>query len=401
MRHLDAAYCWLCHQRRDFPATADGWHLRRHRPSERQRLQAELRAGTMRLGPLSIITPADREPLHLWGARDALILKALALAVAPRLVLSPHCVHVKGHGSLKAAVRRVQQQLGGNEYVLRTDVKGFYESIDQRQLLAQLSARIQRPGLIELLRQAIERSVERGGLWRDIRTGISRGCPLSPLLGALYLKALDNRLAGKRLFYVRYMDDILVLTRTHGQLRRAVRTLNRTFEELKLAQAPDKTFIGRIARGFDFLGYSFSRVALALAPRTLEKHAARWHRLYEQQKHKAAPVGAAVLDAYVLRWERWCRAGLDGLLGKSTGAMPTTALRPAQGNTGYPKQCQRRGLGNRRRGAPHGVCKLRRHRQIEVPVSICVAGGGTGCKGAKPRYGHSQDGNRVRDFVWG
>lgn len=130
------------------------------------------------------------------------------------------------------------------------------------------------------------------------------------------------------------MDDILVLTRTHGQLRRAVRTLGRTFDELKLAQAPDKTFIGRIARVFDFLGYHFSRAALALAPGTLEKHAARWHRLYEQQKCKAAPVGAAVLDAYVLRWQRWCRAGLNGLLAKSTGAMPTTALRPAQGHTG-------------------------------------------------------------------
>src|SRR5262245_37035032 len=35
---------------------------------------------------------------------------------------------------------------------------------------------------------------------------------------------------------------ILVLTRTHGQLRRAVRILNRTLAELKLAKHPDKTF---------------------------------------------------------------------------------------------------------------------------------------------------------------
>jgi RNA-directed DNA polymerase len=64
--HLDAAYHWLCHQRRDFPATADVWHLRQHWPAERKRLQSQLRAGTVRLGPLSIIPPADREPLHLW-----------------------------------------------------------------------------------------------------------------------------------------------------------------------------------------------------------------------------------------------------------------------------------------------------------------------------------------------
>lgn len=154
--------------------------------------------------------------------------------------------------------------------MLRTDVKGFYESIDQHQLLAQLAVQVQHPGLLELLRQAIERSVERGGLWRGIRTGISRGCPLSPLLGALYLKALDDRLSSKGLFYVHYMDDILVLTRSHGQLRRAVRTLNRTFNELKLAQAPDKTFIGRIARGFGTQDAGETRDKMASALRAAE-----------------------------------------------------------------------------------------------------------------------------------
>ena len=90
---------------------------------------------------------------------------------------------------------------------------------------------------------------------------------------------LNDRLAAKNLYYLRYMDDILVLTSSHGQLRRAVRTLHQIFSQLQLVQAPDKTFIGRIARGFDFLRYYFSRAALALAPKTLERHAIRRHRL--------------------------------------------------------------------------------------------------------------------------
>jgi RNA-directed DNA polymerase len=113
-----------------------------------------------------------------------------------------------------------------------------------------------------------------------------------------------------------------------------VRTLNRTFDALKLAQAPDKTFIGRIARGFDFLGYYFSRAALALAPKTLERHAPRWHWLYEQQMRKTAAERAAVLNAYVLRWRRWCMAGLGGLVNESICEGAATALRPTQGNTG-------------------------------------------------------------------
>ena len=87
-----------------------------------------------------------------------------------------------------------------------------------------------------------------------------------PLLGALYLKVLDQRLSGTEAHYVRYMDDILVLTKTRWQLRRAVRTLNQTaFAELKVSQHPDKTFIGRIERGFDFLGHYFCRDVTARA----------------------------------------------------------------------------------------------------------------------------------------
>jgi hypothetical protein len=55
------------------------------------------------------------------------------------------------------------------------------------------------------------------------------------------------------------MDDILVLAPTRWKLRRAVKRLNQTFTELKLEKHPDKTFIGRIEKGFDFLGYQFRR----------------------------------------------------------------------------------------------------------------------------------------------
>jgi hypothetical protein len=69
--------------------------------------------------------------------------------------------------------------------------------------------------------------------------------------------------------------------------------------------------MGRIERGFDFLGYYFCRGPLRHAQRTLQNHATRLHRLYEQQK--TAPEGAARLDEYVTRWKRWCRAGLGRL----------------------------------------------------------------------------------------
>ncbi|MFQ3220733.1 MAG: RNA-directed DNA polymerase, partial [Paraglaciecola sp.] len=34
-----------------------------------------------------------------------------------------------------------------------------------------------------------------------------------------------------------------------------MRTVNQHFNQLKIEQAPDKTFIGKISRGWEFLGY--------------------------------------------------------------------------------------------------------------------------------------------------
>ena len=51
--------------------------------------------------------------------------------------------------------------------------------------------------------------------------------------------------------------------------------------DVGLEKHPDKTFIGRIERGFDFLGYRFSRSGLGVAKANIEKFVARAARLYE------------------------------------------------------------------------------------------------------------------------
>jgi RNA-directed DNA polymerase len=53
-------------------------------------------------------------------------------------------------------------------------------------------------------------------------------------------------------FYRRYMDDVIVLAKTRWHPRKAVRTVNQHSHQLKVAQAPDKTFIGRIKRNLIF-----------------------------------------------------------------------------------------------------------------------------------------------------
>jgi RNA-directed DNA polymerase len=49
--------------------------------------------------------------------------------------------------------------------------------------------------------------------------GIALGSPLSPIIGAFFLKELDERMERLGLYYVRFMDDILVLAPTRWKLK--------------------------------------------------------------------------------------------------------------------------------------------------------------------------------------
>ena len=75
-------------------------------------------------------------------------------------------------------------------FVFRTDVKRYYAIISHDILFSQLRDVIDDPRLLDLLRQYLRRTVYDDGLYEDIDQGISLGCPLSPLMGALFLDRL-------------------------------------------------------------------------------------------------------------------------------------------------------------------------------------------------------------------
>jgi hypothetical protein len=107
------------------------------------------------------------------------------------------------------------------------------------------------------------------------------------------------------------MDDSLVLAATRWKLRGAVKELNEIVASLGLTKHPDKTFIGRVERGFDFLGYRFGRDgSIALATATLERH--QWVCI--GFKSKSNPGG--------FRLRRSVRAGGASRAGHGLGCRP-------------------------------------------------------------------------------
>ena len=147
---------------------------------------------------------------------------------------------------------------------------------------------------------------QRGGLFWEARSGLPRGSSLSPVLGAFFLAEVDAALTHHGVWFVRYMDDILVLTPTRWSLRRAVRLVHATLRNLGLEIQPTKTFIGRIEKGFDFLGFRFSPHGVTVAAATWERFVGHALQLYEHDRRETDD--SPRLEAYVRRWSGWASA---------------------------------------------------------------------------------------------
>jgi len=324
---LENAFIWLCRQREDLSPNNDVWNLRADWADAKPALQQELLSGEYCFTAQSELRFPDNI-IEYWAARDSLVLKAMSIVLGEYLgpVISPRCFHTAGNGGLKGAVREVRDRLNKDDFIMKSDVRGYYANIDHHILFDQLSELIDDRFVLRLLWGDLKRTVCYGGLYREVERGISLGCPLSPLMGALYLRPLDKAMEESGLFYARYMDDWIVIAPSRWKLRKAVATENRVLDVLLVEQHPDKTFIGRAERGFDFLGYRFTPDGLGVAEKTVERFVERATRLYEQEPGE--PCGSSRFGEYVKRWFCWVRAGL-GDEAVSTLNMPWRAVAPA------------------------------------------------------------------------
>ncbi|EMC3245029.1 RNA-directed DNA polymerase, partial [Salmonella enterica] len=188
-----------------------------------------------------------------------------------------------------------------------TDIRGYYARISKSLLYEQLCRYVSSPVLRDLLCQFLHYSVEDGGEFHTPLRGIPRGSALSPLLAAFHLTETDNAFSRNRhVTYARYMDDFLILSPTRWHLRRAVRMLNRHFAQAGFEQHPDKTFIGRVEKGFDWMGFWFTEKGCdGVAPRALQNFTDRLRRLYERVRQWPEDLRLRRMAGYVRAWRRW------------------------------------------------------------------------------------------------
>ncbi len=179
---MDNAYGWLCQQRKHYPDNADIWSFRFNWDKTKHLLLKAINQGDYQFSPLKRLHKANGQIIHLWCSQDALVMKVLSEQLRRQLNLPISCTHIKGHGGLKQSVTRIQAQLKNYQFVCKTDVKQFYESIDQIVLMQQINQQVSCPTTRYYCWQVIRRTVEYGGLYRKITQEVCRGCHLRTII---------------------------------------------------------------------------------------------------------------------------------------------------------------------------------------------------------------------------
>lgn len=137
-------------------------------------------------------------------------------------------------------------------YCLKCDVSKYFESIEHKTLSEIIKKKIADRKTVWLVEIIINSNEEKLGI------GIPIGNLTSQLFANIYLNELDqfikHRLKIK--YYVRYMDDFLILDFDKRKLRQIIKEKIQTFlmDKLKLELHPKKANIFPAAKGIGFLG---------------------------------------------------------------------------------------------------------------------------------------------------
>lgn len=205
----------------------------------------------------------ELRPLGVPAVEDRVVQTAVRNVIEPIFenIFAEQSYGFRPGRGAKDALRRVDHLLkAGKVWVVDADLKGYFDSIPQDQLMAAVGEHISDGPLLELIRRFLRQGVmESGKGWQPTERGTPQGAVISPLLANIYLNPLDHQMAGAGREMVRYADDFVVLCGTEEEAREALERISEWVGRAGLVLHPVKTRIIDASRkgGFDFLGYHF------------------------------------------------------------------------------------------------------------------------------------------------
>lgn len=190
---------------------------------------------------------------------DRIVHHALCNIIEPlfdKTFICDSCANRKNKGTSKAIERfrifqrKVTKNLTSNGFCFKADIKHYFQEIDRKRLLEIIEKKISCAKTIKLIKKILHNFEGENGMPLDNLT--------SQFFANVYLNELDqfvkHKLKAK--YYIRYVDDFVLLHSSKEQLKEWKKEIETFLEEkLKLELHPDKSKIINLSKGVDFVGF--------------------------------------------------------------------------------------------------------------------------------------------------
>lgn len=167
-----------------------------------------------------------------------------------------------GKGVYKA-INRVKAGLSSHPYFVKLDIRKYFDSVDHSTLLKMLNTMFKDRWLLHLFERIINSYETMPG------KGLPIGNLTSQYFANLYLSPIDHHMKEdvKAPVYVRYMDDVVMLTDSRDEARRLASVfIEYANRFLRLEVKPP--IIGKGRNGVPFLGYRIMPQRIELSGRS-------------------------------------------------------------------------------------------------------------------------------------
>jgi retron-type reverse transcriptase len=174
----------------------------------------------------------------------------------------------KASKRLFIALRKESKNWRQSVFVLKCDIKKFFDSIDHGILFELIKKKVFDDDAL-LLIDEILKSFEK---YPNI--GLPLGNVTSQLFANIYLNELDQFIKHKLKVrhYLRYADDFILILEDENLLMAHKKEIESFLKQnLKLELHPDKVFIRKLKRGVDFVGYVILPNAVVLRTKTKKR----------------------------------------------------------------------------------------------------------------------------------
>jgi retron-type reverse transcriptase len=236
------------------------------------KLREELISETYTPGRYTEFGIYERKPRKISAApyRDRVVHHALCTIIEPlfeRTFIFDSYACRKGKGTHEA-VYRFTEFSRKNKYVLKTDIKKYFPSIDHEILFGKIARKIKCRDTLWLVRLIIDGSNRQDEVYDHFpgddlftpyvrRRGIPIGNLTSQFFANVYLDGLDHFIKEKLhcKYCIRYVDDITVFDNDKIRLWQIQDAIAGYLEKERLKLHPHKTFVIPVSAGIDHLGY--------------------------------------------------------------------------------------------------------------------------------------------------